>query len=58
MKFGVAAVLVACITPYGPGSILVTLQFFNLGDALGHDPANGKAPKLRQLHAPAEKMSC
>ena len=35
MKFGVAAVLVACITPYGPESILVTLRIFNLGDALG-----------------------
>ena len=33
-KFGVAAVLVACITPYGPESILVTLRIFNLGDAL------------------------
>ena len=35
VKFGVAAVLVACITPYGPESILVTLRIFNLGDALG-----------------------
>ena len=34
-KFGVAAVLVACITPYGPESMLVTLRIFNLGDALG-----------------------
>ena len=34
-KFGIAAVLVACITPYGPESILVTLRIFNLGDALG-----------------------
>ena len=34
-KFGVAAVLVACITPYGPESILVTFRIFNLGDALG-----------------------
>ena len=33
-KFGVAAVLVACITPYGPESILVTLRIFDLGDAL------------------------
>jgi hypothetical protein len=33
-KFGVAAVLVACITPYGPESILVTLRIFGLGDAL------------------------
>ena len=36
-KFGVAAVLVACITPYGPESILVTLRIFGLGDALRHD---------------------
>lgn len=35
LKFGVAALLVACITPYGPESILVTLRIFNLGDALG-----------------------
>ena len=34
-KFGVAAGLVACITPYGPESILVTLRIFGLGDALG-----------------------
>ncbi len=34
-KFGLAAGLVACITPYGPESILVTLRIFGLGDALG-----------------------
>ncbi len=34
-KFGVASGLVACITPYGPESILVTLRIFGLGDALG-----------------------
>jgi hypothetical protein len=33
-KFGVASLLVACITPYGPESILVTLRIFGLGDAL------------------------
>ncbi len=33
-KFGIAAVLVACITPYGAQSILVTVQIFGLGDAL------------------------
>src|SRR5262249_19635060 len=33
-KFGIASVLVACITPYGPESILVTLRIFGLGDAL------------------------
>ena len=34
-KFGVAAILVACITPYGPESILVTFRIFGLGDVLG-----------------------
>lgn len=34
-KFGIASVLVACITPYGPESILVTLRIFGLGEALG-----------------------
>ena len=34
LKFGVATCLVACITPYGPESILVTLRIFNLGDSL------------------------
>jgi hypothetical protein len=33
-KFGVAALLVACVTPYGPESILVTVRIFGLGDAL------------------------
>ena len=33
-KFTAAAVLVACITPYGPESILVTFRIFDLGDAL------------------------
>jgi hypothetical protein len=33
-KFGVAAGLVSCITPYGPESILVTLRIFGLGEAL------------------------
>src|SRR5712664_61861 len=31
----VAAVLVACITPYGPESMLVTFRIFRLGDVLG-----------------------
>lgn len=35
LKFGAAALLVACVTPYGPESILVTLRIFGLGDALG-----------------------
>ena len=34
LKFGTAAVLVSCITPYGIGSLLVTFQIFGLGDAL------------------------
>ncbi|HTR85510.1 MAG TPA: hypothetical protein VMI56_13605 [Reyranella sp.] len=34
LKFGVAGCLVACITPYGPESILVTLRIFELGDSL------------------------
>ena len=34
-KFGMAALLVACITPYGPESILVTSRIFGLGDTLG-----------------------
>jgi hypothetical protein len=34
-KFGVAALLAACLTPYGPESILVTLRIFGLGEALG-----------------------
>ena len=34
-KFGVAALLVACITPYGAESILVTLRIFGIGEALG-----------------------
>jgi hypothetical protein len=35
LKFGIASLLVACITPYGPESMLVTLRIFELGDALG-----------------------
>jgi len=34
LKFGVASVLVACITPYGPESFLVTARIFSIGDAL------------------------
>ena len=33
-KFGAAALLVACITPYGPDSILVTLRIFSIGETL------------------------
>jgi len=33
-KFGIAAVLVACITPYGPESMAVTLRIFAIGDTL------------------------
>lgn len=34
-KFGIAALITACITPYGPESILVTSRIFSLGDSLG-----------------------
>ena len=34
LKFGVAALLVSCATPYGFGSILVTFQILGMGDAL------------------------
>jgi len=34
-KFGIAALIAACITPYGPESILVTSRIFSLGDSLG-----------------------
>ena len=34
VKFGAASFLVACITPYGPESMLVTLRIFNMGDTL------------------------
>ena len=34
LMFGVAALLVSCITPYGAGSILVTFRILGLGDAL------------------------
>jgi hypothetical protein len=33
-KFGIGAVIAACITPYGPESILVTSRIFGLGDSL------------------------
>ncbi len=33
-KFGAAALFAACITPYGPESILVTSRIFGFGDAL------------------------
>ena len=33
-KFGAASVVVACLTPYGPESLLETLRIFGLGDAL------------------------
>ena len=34
LKFAVAAVVVACLTPYGPESMLVTFRIFNLGSVL------------------------
>ena len=33
-KFGVVALLVSCVTPYGMGSILVTFRILGMGDAL------------------------
>ena len=33
-KFGAGALLVSCITPYGPEPILVTLRIFGIGDTL------------------------
>ncbi|UYN95930.1 MAG: hypothetical protein KIT25_03005 [Enhydrobacter sp.] len=46
LKFGIAAVLVACITPYGYESILVTMRIFSLGDALG-TIAEWKSPNFQ-----------
>jgi hypothetical protein len=46
-KFGVAAVLVACVTPYGPESMLVTLRIFGLGDALS-TISEWKPPNFQQ----------
>jgi hypothetical protein len=34
LKFAVAAGVVACLTPYGPESMLVTFRIFNLGGVL------------------------
>lgn len=47
LKFGAAAVLVACITPYGPESMLATLRILGLGDALGLI-AEWKAPDFEK----------
>jgi len=33
-RFGLLAIIAACITPYGPESILVTFRLMNLGDVL------------------------
>ena len=33
-KFGIAALLVSCITPYGPEAMVVTQRIFDLGSAL------------------------
>jgi hypothetical protein len=46
LKFGVASVLVACVTPYGPESILVTLRIFGIGDALS-TIAEWKSPNFQ-----------
>src|SRR5206468_5410480 len=34
VRFGLLALGAACITPYGPESILVTFRLFGLGDVL------------------------
>lgn len=34
VRFGVLALLAGCVTPYGPGSMLVTLKVMSLGPAL------------------------
>jgi hypothetical protein len=53
LKFGIGAVLVACVTPYGPESILVTLRIFNIGDALSTitewKPPNFQSQPLQEL---------
>jgi hypothetical protein len=36
LSFWVGALLAACVTPYGYGSILLTFDFFSLGDLLHH----------------------
>jgi hypothetical protein len=53
LKFGLGSVLVACITPYGPESILVTVRIFSLGDALSSiaewKPPNFQAQPMQEL---------
>jgi hypothetical protein len=46
LKFGVASLLVACITPYGAESMLVTLRIFDIGDALA-TIAEWKSPNFQ-----------
>ncbi len=46
-KFGIAALIAACITPYGPESILVTSRIFSLGDSLG-TIAEWRAPDFQK----------
>lgn len=46
-KFGIAALLAACVTPYGPESILVTSRIFSLGDTLG-TIAEWRAPDFQK----------
>jgi hypothetical protein len=47
-KFGVAAGLVACVTPYGYESILVTSRIFSIGDALT-TIAEWRSPNFQSL---------
>lgn len=53
LKFGIATVLVACITPYGPESILVTGRIFGLGDVLNMI-AEWKSPDFQKQ--PAQEL--
>lgn len=53
LKFGAGAVIAACITPYGPESILVTLRIFGLGDALANI-AEWRSPNFQ--NEPAQEI--
>ncbi|WP_170921184.1 hypothetical protein [Enhydrobacter aerosaccus] len=47
-KFGVGSLVAACVTPYGPESILVTLRIFGLGDALSAI-SEWKSPNFQEI---------
>ena len=48
LKFTVAAVVVACLTPYGPNPMLVTLRIFGLGERARPRSSNGARPTSRR----------